>query len=47
MAIRESGEHNVSLDQVMKTMYETGKDMKSRYKETSLGGLATLNIVEC
>jgi L-serine dehydratase len=47
MAMRESGEHKVSLDQVIKTMYETGKDMQSRYKETSLGGLATLNIIEC
>jgi L-serine dehydratase len=47
IAMRESGEHKVSLDQVMKTMYETGKDMQSRYKETSLGGLATLNIIEC
>jgi L-serine dehydratase len=47
MAIREGGEHKVSLDQVIQTMYETGKDMQSRYKETSLGGLATLNIVEC
>jgi L-serine dehydratase len=47
MAIREEGEHKVSLDQVIQTMYETGKDMQSRYKETSLGGLATLNIIEC
>jgi L-serine dehydratase len=47
MAIREEGEHKISLDQVIKTMYETGKDMQSRYKETSLGGLATLNIIEC
>ncbi len=47
MAMREEGEHKVSLDQVIKTMYETGKDMQSRYKETSLGGLATLNIIEC
>jgi L-serine dehydratase len=47
MAIREGGEHKVSLDQVIQTMYETGKDMQSRYKETSLGGLATLNIIEC
>jgi L-serine dehydratase len=39
--------HKISLDQVMKTMYETGKDMQSRYKETSLGGLASLNIIEC
>jgi L-serine dehydratase len=47
IAMRESGEHKVSLDQVIKTMYETGKDMQSRYKETSLGGLATLNVIEC
>lgn len=47
IAMRERGEHKVSLDQVIKAMYETGKDMQSRYKETSLGGLATLNIIEC
>ncbi len=47
IAKRETGEHKVSLDQVIKTMYETGKDMQTRYKETSLGGLATLNIIEC
>jgi L-serine dehydratase len=47
LAMQETGEHKVSLDQVIKTMYETGRDMQSRYKETSLGGLATLNIIEC
>jgi L-serine dehydratase len=46
IAMRETGEHKVSLDQVIKTMYETGMDMQSRYKETSLGGLA-LNVIEC
>jgi hypothetical protein len=46
MAMQESGEHKVSLDQVIKTMYQTGLDMQSRYKETSLGGLA-LNVIEC
>jgi len=46
IAMREGGEHKVSLDQVIKTMYETGMDMQSRYKETSLGGLA-LNVIEC
>jgi L-serine dehydratase len=46
IALREGSEHKVSLDQVIKTMYETGKDMQSRYKETSLGGLA-LNVIEC
>ena len=39
-------EHKVSLDQVIHTMYQTGLDMQSRYKETSLAGLA-LNIIEC
>jgi len=46
MALRDTGEHKVSLDQVIKTMYETGLDMQSKYKETSLAGLA-LNVVEC
>lgn len=46
IAMRESGEHKVSLDQVIQTMYQTGLDMQSRYKETSLAGLA-LNIIEC
>jgi L-serine dehydratase len=46
MAIHEPGEHKVSLDQVIKTMYQTGLDMQSRYKETSLAGLA-LNVIEC
>jgi L-serine dehydratase len=46
IALREGSEHKVSLDQVIKTMYETGLDMQSRYKETSLGGLA-LNVIEC
>ncbi|HEX4581114.1 MAG TPA: L-serine ammonia-lyase [Acidobacteriaceae bacterium] len=46
MAFAEEDEHKVSLDQVIRTMYETGLDMQSRYKETSLGGLA-LNVIEC
>ena len=46
MAMSESGEHKVSLDQVIETMYRTGRDMQTHYKETSLGGLA-LNIIEC
>jgi L-serine dehydratase len=46
MAMHESGDHKVSLDQVIKTMYQTGLDMQSRYKETSLAGLA-LNVIEC
>jgi L-serine dehydratase len=47
IALREDGQHKVSLDQVIGTMYRTGLDMQSKYKETALGGLATLNIVEC
>jgi L-serine dehydratase len=46
IALREGSEHKVSLDQVIQTMYQTGMDMQSRYKETSLGGLA-LNVIEC
>lgn len=46
MALSGNGEHVVSLDQVIQTMMQTGADMKSKYKETSLGGLA-VNIVEC
>ncbi|HEX8984439.1 MAG TPA: L-serine ammonia-lyase [Bryobacteraceae bacterium] len=46
IAIQESGEHKVSLDQVIETMYRTGLDMQSRYKETSLAGLA-LNLIKC
>ncbi|MTV18924.1 L-serine ammonia-lyase [Bradyrhizobium elkanii] len=46
MALRGDGKHYVSLDAVIKTMLQTGEDMKSKYKETSLGGLA-VNVVEC
>jgi L-serine dehydratase len=46
MALRGDGTHHVSLDQVIKTMRETGADMQTKYKETSRGGLA-VNIVEC
>jgi L-serine dehydratase len=46
MALRGDGTHYVSLDAVIKTMLQTGEDMKSKYKETSLGGLA-VNVVEC
>ncbi len=46
MALEETGGHKVSLDQVIRTMYQTGVDMQSRYKETSLGGLA-VNVIEC
>ena len=46
IAMNENEAHKVSLDQIIKTMYQTGLDMQSRYKETSLAGLA-LNIIEC
>lgn len=46
MAMSEPGDHKVSLDQVIRTMFETGRDMQTRYKETSLAGLA-VNVVEC
>jgi L-serine dehydratase len=46
MAMKETGGHIVSLDQVIRTMYQTGLDMQTRYKETALGGLA-LNVIEC
>jgi L-serine dehydratase len=46
MAVRGDGEHFVSLDKAIKTMRETGADMKDKYKETSRGGLA-VNVIEC
>ena len=46
IAMRDMDEHMVSLDQVIATMYQTGLDMQSRYKETSLAGLA-VNVIEC
>ena len=46
LALAGDGSHFVSLDAVMQTMFETGKDMQSKYRETSRGGLA-VNIVEC
>lgn len=46
LALMGDGTHKVSLDKVIKTMKQTGKDMMSIYKETSLGGLA-VNVIEC
>ena len=46
MALQGAGDHQVSLDSVIRTMWQTGLDMKTKYKETSRGGLA-LNVVEC
>ncbi|OFS13491.1 L-serine ammonia-lyase [Kytococcus sp. HMSC28H12] len=45
-ALRGNGSHIVSLDKVVKTMKETGADMKVKYKETARGGLA-VNVIEC
>ncbi len=51
LALAGDGQHSVSLDSVIKTMHQTGLDMQSKYKETSLGGLATnvipINVVNC
>ena len=46
MALWGDGQHRVSLDKVIITMRETGRDMSSKYKETAMGGLA-VNVVEC
>ncbi|TFW10025.1 L-serine ammonia-lyase [Oxalobacteraceae bacterium OM1] len=46
MALRGNGNHYVSLDKVIKTMRDTGADMKTKYKETARGGLA-VNVIEC
>ena len=46
IALRGDGTHIVSLDKVIKTMRETGADMKVKYKETARGGLA-VNVIEC
>ena len=46
IAMKGTGEHFVSLDSVIKTMYNTGMDLNHKYKETSLGGLA-VNVPSC
>jgi L-serine dehydratase len=46
LAMRGDGQHKVSLDKVIKTMWATGKDMQDKYKETARGGLA-VHIIEC
>ena len=46
IALRGDGQHIVSLDKVIRTMRQTGADMKDKYKETSRGGLA-VNVIEC
>jgi len=46
MSLEDTGGHKVSLDQVIRTMYQTGLDMQTHYKETSLAGLA-VSVIEC
>jgi L-serine dehydratase len=46
LAINGDGSHKVSLDKAIKTMRDTGRDMKTKYKETARGGLA-VNVIEC
>jgi len=46
MAVRGDGTHHVPLDKAIKTLRETGADMKDKYKETARGGLA-VNVIEC
>jgi L-serine dehydratase len=46
LALRGDGKHLVSLDACIKTMRQTGEDMSTKYKETSLGGLA-INVPNC
>ncbi|MFM2481029.1 L-serine ammonia-lyase [Celerinatantimonas sp. YJH-8] len=46
LALRGTGIHTISLDKAIRTMWQTGKDMKTKYKETARGGLA-VNIIEC
>jgi L-serine dehydratase len=46
LALNGSGQHKISLDTVIETMRQTGLDMSTKYKETSMGGLA-VNVVEC
>ncbi|WP_277209916.1 L-serine ammonia-lyase [Isoptericola croceus] len=46
LSINGDGSHKVSLDKAIKTMRDTGRDMKTKYKETARGGLA-VNVIEC
>ncbi len=46
LALHCDGSHKVTLDKVIRTMRDTGADMKVKYKETARGGLA-VNIIEC
>jgi L-serine dehydratase len=46
LGLRGDGSHKVTLDKAIKTMRDTGRDMKTKYKETARGGLA-VNVIEC
>ncbi|MGW4045977.1 L-serine ammonia-lyase [Streptomyces sp. NPDC004721] len=46
LALAGDGIHKVSLDKAIRTMRDTGRDMKAKYKETARGGLA-VNVIEC
>ena len=46
LALAGDGTHKVTLDKAIKTMRDTGRDMKVKYKETARGGLA-VNVIEC
>lgn len=44
MALKRNSKCLISLDKVIETMYQTGKDMNKKYRETSLGGLALIHL---
>ncbi|MCV5942835.1 L-serine ammonia-lyase, iron-sulfur-dependent, subunit alpha, partial [Escherichia coli] len=44
MALKRTSKCLISLDKVIETMYQTGKDMNKKYRETSLGGLAIIHM---
>ncbi|GAL13318.1 L-serine dehydratase [Vibrio astriarenae] len=44
MALKRTSKCLISLDKVIETMYQTGKDMNKKYRETSLGGLALIHL---
>jgi L-serine dehydratase len=46
LALRESGDHLISLDECIEAMRKTGLDMSDKYKETALGGLA-VSLIQC
>lgn len=44
-ALMSTGQHRISFDEVVETMHQTGKDLSAHYKETSIGGLARINVL--